>query len=253
VEVELITTDETSSLSYGLSLPNSISLVWFGNSTNLTTTVPSGFTNFLGFGGGRTLLGLGIANASLFANVSKASSQTLLRSEIVTSDGQAATLHVGDKYPIQTNGYFGATTTSGTVYTPPPSFNFEDLGLLLKITPHVHGMDDISLEVESEFKLLGSTSVDGIPVISNRKFQSKVRLTTGEWAVLAGLMTQSEGRTVSGIAGLSVIPALRSNTGNKDRGETIIVLKPHLLNLPPTETPTKAAWIGTETKPRSAM
>ena len=253
VEVELMTTDETSSLSYGLSLPDSLALVWFGHSSILSAIHPAGFANFLGFGGGKSLIGLGVTNASLFLNVSKSSSQTVLRSEIIASDGQAATLHVGDKYPIVNNLYLGTTSSTGQSYTPPPSFTFEDLGLLLKITPHVHGMDEMTLEVESEFKLLGSQAVDGIPIISNRKFQSKVRIRNGEWAVLSGLMTESESKTISGIAGLSVVPVLRNNKGNRNRGETLIVLKPHLLNLPPTEWITNAAWVGTETRPRTAF
>ena len=253
VEVELISTDDNSALTYGLSLPNSIPLVWFGQSTTLSTMIPAGFASFLGFGGGRSFLGLGVTNASLFLNASKGNSRTLLKSEVVTSDGQAASLHVGDKYPIVTQGYFGTSTGTGQVYTPPPTFNFEDLGLLLKITPHVHGMESTTLEVSAEFKLLGSQTVDNIPIISNRKFESKVNLQNGEWAVLAGLMTDSDALTISGIAGLSVIPVLRNNNKKRSHGETLIVLKPHLLNLPPTESIMQAAWVGTETKPRGAF
>ena len=253
IEVELLSTDVNSALTYGLSLPNSIPLVWFGQSTTLSTMIPAGFANFLGFGGGKSFLGLGVTNASLFLNASKSNSRTMLRAEVVSSDGQAASLHIGDKYPIVTQGYFGTTTGTGKVYTPPPTFNFEDLGLVLKITPHVHGLEATTLEVEAEFKLLGSQTVDNIPIISNRKFQSKIRLENGEWAVLAGLMSDSDAVTVSGIAGLSVIPVLRNNNRTRAHGETLIVLKPHLLNLPPTESVTEAAWVGTETKPRTAL
>ena len=56
-------------------------------------------------------------------------------------EGQPATLHVGEKYPIITSGYFGNTSGSGTVYTPPPTITFEDLGLLIKVTPHVVSVD----------------------------------------------------------------------------------------------------------------
>ena len=105
--------------------------------------------------------------------------------------------------------------TNGTgIYAPPPTFNFEDLGLVVKVTPHVHGTDEVTLEVSSEFKLLEAASVDGIPVISNKKYESKVRLARGEWAVLAGLMTASDARTITGIPGLSLIPFLRNNTVN---------------------------------------
>jgi type II secretory pathway component GspD/PulD (secretin) len=160
---------------------------------------------------------------------------------------------VGDKYPIVTSGYFGATTGSGTVYTPPPTINFEDLGLSLKVTPYVNGMDLVTLEVEAEFKLLGTTSIDNIPVISNRKFMSKVGLSTGEWAVLAGLMNDSDSKTVSGLAGLSVIPFLRNNQRTTSHTETLIVLKPHLLNVPGSEKPTHEAWVGSESRPHIAL
>ncbi len=139
--------------------------------------------------------------------------------------------------------------TNGTgIYAPPPTFNFEDLGLVLKVTPHVHGTDEVTLEVSTEFKLLGAASIDGIPVISNKKYESKVRLARGEWAVLAGLMTASDARTITGIPGLSVIPFLRNNTVNTDVGQTLLVLKPHITIPPPTELPTRKAWTGTETK-----
>lgn len=139
--------------------------------------------------------------------------------------------------------------TNGTgIYAPPPTFNFEDLGLVIKVTPHIHGTDEVTLEVSTEFKLLEATSIDGIPVISNKKYESKVRLVRGEWAVLAGLMTGSDARTITGIPGLSLIPFLRNNTVNTDVGQTLIVLKPHITIPPPTELPTREAWTGTETK-----
>ncbi len=70
----------------------------------------------------------------------------------------------------------------------------------------------------------------------------------GEWAVLAGLMTSSDARTITGIPGLSLIPFLRNNTVSKDLGQTLIILKPHITIPPPTEFPTREAWTGTETK-----
>jgi len=248
VEVEILAMDKTSSLSYGLTLPTAYPLVSFVKSNYLNTSIPSGFAQFLTFGGGASLLGIGITSANLFANVAKSSSTTLLNSEIVAMDGLAASLHVGDKFPIVTNGYFGATSGTGQVFTPPPTFQFEDLGLVLKITPHIHGTDEVSMDVDAEFKLLGAGAVDGIPVISNRKYESKIRVRIGEWAVIAGLMSGSEARTITGIPGMTSVPLLRSNKVTKDDSATLIVLKPHLLNLPPTETATWRAWCGTETK-----
>jgi type II secretory pathway component HofQ len=85
-------------------------------------------------------------------------------------------------------------------------------------------------------------------VISNKKYESKVRLVNGQWAVLAGLMTASDAKTITGLPVLSLVPLLRSNTVTRDRGQTLIVLKPHITILPPTEFPTRRVYTGTETK-----
>lgn len=249
VDVEILTTDVSSSLNYGLNLPTSFPLVSFVNKANLLNNIPSGFAAFMGIGGGASLLGFGVTSAELFATVAKSNSTTLLNAEVVAQDGQPASLHVGEKYPIITNEYIGSTSvTSGTVFAPPPTFNFEDLGLVLKVTPHIHGVDEVGLEIDAEFKVLGATTGNGIPVIGSTKYESKVSVMTGEWAVLAGLMTASEARTITGIPIISYIPLLRSNMVTRDNGETVIVLKPHILRLPPTETRTWKAWTGSETR-----
>jgi len=190
IEIEILSTARTSALAYGIDLQTAFPLVLFSSKPNVLSAIPSGFTNFAKIaGGGATLLGLGLTTASLFATVAKSNSDSLLQSEVVALDGTATSFHVGDKYPVQNNAYIGTNTGSGQVFAPPPSFTFEDLGLVLKVTPHIHGVDDVTLDVSAEFKLLGAGSVNGIPIISSRKVESKVRLMTGEWAVLAGLMS----------------------------------------------------------------
>jgi general secretion pathway protein D len=248
IEVEIITTDASSTLNYGMSLPTSFPIASFLNRTNLIPYLPSGFSTFLSFGGGASLLGLGITNAQLFATVSQSNSESIYRAQVVAVDGQPATFHVGEKYPIMTSGYFGNTSSSGTVYTPPPTINFEDLGLVIKVTPHVIGVDQVTLDLDAEFKLLGATSANGIPVVANTQYQSKVDVATGEWAVLAGLMTAQEAKVITGLPILSYIPLLRNNTITKDQGATLIVLKPHVTIAPPSETPSWKAWAGTETR-----
>ena len=186
IEVEILTTDVSSSLNYGLSLPTSFGLASFLNRANLIPFIPPGFSTFLAFGGGASLLGLGVTNAQLFATVSNSNSESIYKAELVAVDGQPATLHVGEKYPIMTSGYFGDTSGSGTVYTPPPTINFEDLGLMIKVTPHVAGADQVTLDLDAEFKLLGAAAVNGIPVVANTQYQSKVDVGSGRMGGAGG-------------------------------------------------------------------
>jgi general secretion pathway protein D len=247
-----MTVTKTSSLGIGLSLPNSTSLVNFG--TFLQNAVsPGNMSSFLTFGGGKTLFGLGVASAQAFATLSRSSGDNLFSSQMVTLDGQPATLHVGDRYPIITNAYVGATGGAGTVYAPPPTVNFEDLGLVLKITPSVHLAGQMTLDVEAEYTVLGALNSQGIPTISQEKFKGQVRLGADEWAVIAGLTQVTNSHSIGGIAGLASIPLLgrlfRNDTYEKDSTETLLVLKPRLIELPPSEYPTHTLWVGTEGKP----
>jgi len=128
---------------------------------------------------------------------------------------------------------------------------------VLKVTPHVHGREEVSLELEAEVKVLTGQSLNSIPIIANRKLQSQVRLRTGEWAVVAGMMDAQEARTIAGPAGLSSLPflgkLLRKNDRSHDTRNVFIVLKPTLISLPPGEQATRVIWIGSETRPLTPL
>jgi general secretion pathway protein D len=199
-------------------------------------------------------MGLGIVNSTFFATLSNSKTDTLLSSQIVALDGQAATLHVGDRYPIITSSFAGTVGQSqSTAFAP--TTQFVDLGLVLKITPTVHEDMEVTLDVDAAFKALGSGSFDGIPVIDSRQYQGKVRLKEGEWAVVAGMLTTTDAETPTGIAWLSDLPWIGGlfthHVHEQDRNETLVVLKPHLVSLPPWEYVTPTLWTGTETRPLS--
>ncbi|MGH9664506.1 MAG: hypothetical protein ACRD9L_08805, partial [Bryobacteraceae bacterium] len=61
IELDYLSVDKSKSLTWGATLQNSFPLVNFANVLNTAPSIPSGFTNFLSFGGGQTLFGLGIA------------------------------------------------------------------------------------------------------------------------------------------------------------------------------------------------
>lgn len=250
IEVQLLTATKDHSLNIGLTLPNSFGLVNLGNFLNNAIS-PGGFANFATFGGGKTLFGLGIASAQAFANVSDSLTQSLLKAEVTAVDGQPASLNVGSRYPVATAQFLGATAAT----TPTPTVTYEDLGLVLKVTPTVEGDDGVALDVDAGFTTLGATAADGIPSIAQRKFQGKVRLAPGQWAVLTGLMQTTDSLSISGIAGLSRLPLIghlfRGDTITRDSDDTLIVMKPHIIGLPPWDFPVSEMEVGSETRPIS--
>ena len=258
VDLDFLQVSRSQLIDYGFTLPNSLPLIPLTTKLGNVPQIPSGITGLRLFGGGATLLGLAVADSFLVAKLSRSNGQTLLHAELRSVDGQAATFHVGDRYPVLTGGYFGPASFSGPgSYSPPPSFTFEDLGLTVKATPKVHGMDAVSLDLETEFRLLTGEAVNGIPVISNRQFKSTVRLATGQWAVVAGLMDATQARTIAGIAGLSSLPVLSPlfsrHTNNNDSSEVLILLRPRLVTLPPDQVVTHRFRLGSETRPLTPL
>ena len=264
IEIDLMEMSEQKTNKYGMALPTSFPLYWLGQVSYLRADLPSNLSNLLIFGGGSTLFGLGISAARLFATMSESQARSVFRTHLRGSDGQAINFHVGDKYPIITAGYYGQSTPipglpdlpgEPQVYTPPPTINFEDLGLVLKITPRVHDAGEVSLNVEAEFKVLTGQALNGIPVISNRKFAVNARLATNDYAIIAGLVTASEAKMISGLAGVSQLPLLgpliRENETTKDQRQALLVLKPRVISATQAELAYREVWTGTESRPRS--
>ncbi len=259
VETRFLEIDHNDIVTYGLNLPTQFPLIaltkWANNLTNLS--IPQGISGLLSFGGGKTLLGLGIMNAELIAQMSRSKSAVLLDSSFQAADGEAATLHVGDRFPVLANGYFGVSSTGPGDYIPAPQINWEDLGLTLKVTPAVHDSEETTLSLEAQYKVLTGAMANGMPIISNRELKSTARLRFGEWAVIAGLLNAQEARTIAGLAGLSRVPVLSQLTSthmkNKDDSDVLLLIRPTLVTPPPGETPAYSFFLGTDTHPRTPL
>jgi len=254
IEVELLSISKNSTLTYGLQWQNMAPLQSLSTFLNNTPAAIAGFAQFATFGGGATFLGIGISDATAFATLSRSSADSIFRADLTALDGQAASLKVGDRYPVLSSAYIGpggAGQNTGII----PGVQFQDLGLVLKVTPTVHANGEVTLDVDAQQSALNGAANDGIPVITTRHFQGMTRLVEGESAVVAGLLQTSVSEDRSGFPWLSNIPILgrlfTSTTKTENAGQTLIVLKPHLVTLPPWETPSPVLWVGTETKPVS--
>lgn len=255
-DVELISVNQDSSLSLGMTLPGSFPFTYVGDLSpiNYTPVFAADQSTYATFGGGRSRFAMGLVGASLFASMSRGQTNSLMKAELLGLDGQAAQLHVGDRYPIITSVYSGAATGSTTGgYGTAPSINFEDLGIVLKVTPHLHGTESVTLEVEAEFKALAGSAVNDIPVISERKFAMKTRLKYSETAVIGGLVRETLTQSWSGIPVLSLASPLRDNDKSMERTQLLLTLHPRLVNLPPSEFPSPQVWVGSESRPRTIL
>lgn len=263
LDVELVSTSRTSLTNLGATLPTSFPV------TNLSTfghNRPAGGGAMAGIGGGQTLLGVQIADAAFAADWTRAQGQSMTRFQLRATDGLPASLHVGDRYPI-VNAIFSPIVITdqirdlqdqGQLRMPFPSFTFEDLGLVMKVTPRVHDSREISLTLEAEFRVLTGASLNGLPVISSRKLSSAVRLREGQSSLVSGLAVLQRVQTRSGLGPLAQIPLLGRLLGRQswqdDQTELLLSITPRLTILPPAEQfSSRSFHYGTESRPLSPL
>ena len=161
--------------------------------------------------------------------------------EVRVSDGEKATLKIGDRVPVAT-GSFQAGVGVGTSSINPlvnTQFQYIDVGVNIDVTPRVHPDGDVSMKLSIEVsQITGTSSIGGInqPVISQRKIEHDIRLKNGEVSVLGGLIERTQTKNLNGIPGLAQLPLFRylfsDNSNEVKEDEVLIVLTPHVLRLP---------------------
>jgi general secretion pathway protein D len=193
------------------------------------------------FGGGLTLMGLSLDQLSATASLNTSSVKTLEHATMRGEQNSDTNFRIGSRYPILTASYapvynspaIAQVLGNSSYQAPFPSFNYEDLGLIVKVRPTVYGSGDIALKLEIELRTLSSQSLNGVPIIGNRQYTGSITLTEGEPAVVAGAITNSEMRSLSGIPGLGAVPGLNQamvmNTKSTENDEILIIITPHLL------------------------
>src|SRR5215467_7805152 len=108
----------------------------------------------------------------------------------------------------------------GNAQTPYPGSEFIDLGLKIKATPAVHDNDEVTLQLEFEIRALAGSSVNGIPVITNRTVSQTVRVKENETSVITGLLDKEETNSLSGIPGFANLPGLGYAFGSRSKSST---------------------------------
>ncbi|HEX4232257.1 MAG TPA: type II and III secretion system protein [Bryobacteraceae bacterium] len=250
IEVQLLTLDTQLNYEWGMSLPTAFQLADFGKIGG-QVGLASGLSSVasFAFGGGASLFGLGITQATIFATYTHSFTKTLYDATVTALDNQPVSFHVGDKYPIPQATYSGyAASTTAALYNPIGPVTLEDLGLEIKMTPHINGREDVALDVDGAFKSLGTLVLDSVPSIAEREFQGSVRLREGEWAVIAGLDQSTKTRTRTGLMGLSQIPILDQILSDNQRDETtsntLILIKPRITRLPMSDLVSPEYFVG---------
>jgi general secretion pathway protein D len=164
-----------------------------------------------------------------------ASTRLLANPQLRSSEGQTAQARFGDQVPVPVTT-FAPIAQGGLTQQPITSFEYKNVGVNIDLTPRVHHDGDVTLALKIDISALGPAGFQGLPTFNSRQVNSTIRLHDGETNVLAGLISDAERRSASGVPGLASIPILgRLFARNHDEDvqtDIVLTLTPHVVRRP---------------------
>ncbi len=250
IDVELLEVDRTRLRDFGMQIAS-------------PTTAPIGLDGQVAVGGDtltlRDLRNLTTSDVlltnlpGLFYRLLKTdtNTRTLANPQLRTSEGISAQARFGERVPVPVTT-FAPIAAGGVQSQPITSFNYENIGVNIDITPRTHHDDDVSLAVKIEVSSISGSGFGGLPTFGNRSITTVIRLRDGETNMLAGLIRDEERKVLSGIPGLSDIPILGRlfafNRIETQETDIILTLTPHIVRvLDLTEADVRAFRVGRDT------
>jgi general secretion pathway protein D len=237
IDVELLEVDRTKLQEYGLQIASPSSTGPTGiNGTGSVATDANGAVTL------RTLRNLSQSDViftglpTLYYRLLKtdAHTRTLANPQLRTVDGVQAQAGFGERVPIPVTT-FAPIATGGQPQQPITSFNYQNIGVNIDITPRTHHDDDVTLGLKIAVTSISGTGFGGLPTFGNREINTTIRLRDGETNMLAGLIRDEERTALAGIPGLSDIPVVgrifSHSTKSTQQTDIILTLTPHIIRV----------------------
>jgi len=169
------------------------------------------------------------------------------------AEGMKLSLNLGQRIPVISTSYT-PIATGGAGVNPLSSYQYQDVGVNLDMTPIVTLEGDIRLDITIDDSQVGADkTVAGVTVPSfvQRKVTTRLRLRDGESNLLAGLLLEQEQNQVSGFPGAIRLPIFRQlfsrNQVTNDQTDIVMLLTPHIVRSHEiTEDDLKPIYIGSQ-------
>lgn len=182
------------------------------------------------------IIGLGTRSFGALITALSANSKSNLLStpSLLTLDNQEAEILVGQNVPFQTGSY---TTDSSGANNPFTTIEREDIGVTLKVVPHINDGATLRLEIEQEISSIApsaSLSAQAVDLVTNkRSIKSTILAEDGQVIVLGGLIQDDVTQTNSKVPLLGDIPLIgglfRSTQETHVKRNLMVFLRPTVI------------------------
>ena len=236
LEAQMVALSKNASKSLGLdwnwstltTSSNSTTTSGSTSSSSSSSTTAAYFPMFMVTGGDGKKYSMGV-NATLNALITKGDGKLLARPNVLTFNGNKATIFIGDQLPvvIPNSASNGGTVTYTTSY--------KNAGITLSYVPRINDDGQISASVFVEVSTptsvtlnVGGQKTDAYQ-ITTRSAQTNVRMKDGDTLVIGGLISTKEAKSFNKVPLLGDLPILgqlfRSVSNSKEESEVVIFLK----------------------------
>jgi len=256
VDVELLQVDLDKEQNIGAfvtGLAGSLSAANVPTATDTTGTVKALPGNLDTLRGIRSSnLNFTIPTMSYSLAKSLGNTRTLANPELRISEGEKATLHIGQRVPVPVTTFTTGVQNSSLGSLPATSFQYQDVGIKVSIEPRVHHNQEVTLKLTVEVSDVGNApSPDAPPSFNTRTIEATIRLKDGETNFLAGLIQETTTNTDSRTPFLGDIPILgrlfTQNASSRRRTDLMLTMTPHIIRMPDiTEEDMAPMWVGTQ-------
>ncbi|MEQ1298314.1 type II secretion system secretin GspD [Acinetobacter soli] len=157
-------------------------------------------------------------------------SNLLSTPSIVTMDNEEAYIVVGQNVPFVTGS---VSTTSTGVANPYTTVERKDVGVTLKVIPHIGENGTVRLEVEQEVSAVQDKGQATDLITSKRAIKTSVLAEHGQTVVLGGLISDNRTLSRQGLPGLSSIPYVgrlfRADSNSNEKRNLLVFIHPTIV------------------------
>ncbi len=160
--------------------------------------------------------------------------QVISRPQILGRDNAEAKIQIGQRVPFPQSATVDQSTGAVT-----PSISYEDVGVILTVTPHINPEGYVNMEVAPEISSISTSTVPittglNAPIFNKNSVKTTVTIKDGETVVIGGLITKRMEHNETKVPFFGDIPilcyAFKSVTDSETRSEILVVLTPKLMD-----------------------
>jgi Flp pilus assembly secretin CpaC len=165
---------------------------------------------------------------------SDGSSNIISTPSLITMNNEEAEVKVTQEIPLITGSYSNSTASTNGTTSPFTTIQREEVGTILKVTPHINEGNSVQLKIEQEDSSPGAKLTNSADISTNkRSIKTTVLIEDGGIIVLGGLMSDTVTESEDRVPVLGAIPLLgnlfKNRSGSRQKKNLLVFIRPKIL------------------------